>query len=394
MRTKKAIYLDHAATTPVDPQVRQIMLPFFSKHYANPSALYKEALIVSGAINDARRKVADVLHTNPDSILFTSGGTESNNLAILGIAHKHINQGKHIIVSAIEHHSVLYPLESLEKDGWSVTKLPVDENGLVNVADVIKAIRAETVLISVMYANNEIGTIEPIAEIGRQLLRYRKEKNTVYPYFHTDAAQAAGYLDLDVEKLHVDLMTVKGGKIYGPKGSGVLFVRRGVAIEPIMTGGTQEKGIRAGTENIPGIVGLGQALKLVQKKQTVENSRLRALSEFFFEKLRKILPDIRLNGLAIGDNRLPNNLNVVFDGVDGEALVIYLDSRGIMCATGSACTAISREPSHVLAAIGKNSAEILCSVRFTLGRETTKARVITTIKAIAASLKMLKSDLK
>lgn len=381
----KNIYLDHAATTSVAPEVLRAMQPFFSTHSANPSALYKEALVANGALNAARRTCADILRAQPDTIVFTSGGTESNNQAIFGVARAHAKHGKHIITTKIEHHSVLYPLEALTKWGYEVTYVPVDKDGLVRVDDVIKAIRPDTILISVMYANNEIGTIEPIAEIGRQLLRYRKDKGEVYPFFHTDAAQAAGYLDLDVEKLHVDLMTINGGKIYGPKGSGLLYVRRGIVLEPLMYGGNQERGLRAGTENIPGMVGLAKALELAQKNKDKESKRERELVEFFYKELQK-KAKITLNGPAIGDNRLPNNLNVAFKGVDGEALVIYLDSLGIAAATGSACTAQSREPSHVLAAIMRKEAAILSSVRFTIGRSTSKADIAQTLKAIAKAL--------
>lgn len=388
---KKTVYLDHAATTPVDPGVFKAMQPYFSKHYANPSALYKEALVTNSIIAAARRETAEVLRTNMDSVIFTSGGTEANNLAVFGIARAHKKHGKHIITTEIEHHTILYPLEQLEEDGWSVTRLPVDKNGLVKAADVIKAIRPETVFISVMYANNEIGSIEPIAEIGRQLLRYRKEKKTSYPLFHTDAAQAAGYLELDVEKLHVDLMTMNGGKIYGPKGSGVLYVRRGTALQPLMFGGSQERGMRAGTENVSGVVGFAEALALAQKLKTKETKRLEKLTSYFLKQLSKKVPDVTLNGPEMGESRMPNNVNVIFRGVDGEALVIYLDSLGVQCATGSACTAVSREPSHVLAAIGKSEQEILSSIRFTLGRSTTKEALDYTVHSIVKALKMVQS---
>lgn len=386
---KKAIYLDHAATTPVDPAVLKAMQPFFSQHYGNPSSLYKEGLIANGALNDARRGIAEILRTQPDCITFTSGGTESDNMAILGIARAHAKQGKHIITVATEHHAVLYPLEQLYKEGWEITVLPVDKDGFVQPQEVMKAIRHDTVLISVMYANNEIGTIQPIAEIGRQLLRLRNEKGRAYPYFHTDAAQAAGCLELDVEKLHVDLMTINGGKIYGPKGTGLLYVRRGVTLQPIMFGGSQERSVRAGTENIPGIVGLAKALELAQKNKIKESKRERQLVESFWKQLQKKVKTVSLNGPSVGENRLPNNLDVCFGGVDGEALVIYLDSLGIMAATGSACTAVSREPSHVLKAIGKSDAEILSSVRFTIGRATDKAAIDSAVKAVVQALSLL-----
>lgn len=386
---KRNVYLDHAATTPIDPAVLKAMQPFFSQHYGNPSALYKEGLIANGALNDARRSVAEILRTQPDCITFTSGGTESDNMAVLGIARAHAKHGKHIITTQIEHHAVLYPVEQLQKEGWEITILPVDRDGFVKAQDVIKAIRPDTTLISVMYANNEIGTIQPIAEIGRQLLRLRKEKGSMYPFFHTDAAQAAGCLELDAEKLHVDLMTINGGKIYGPKGTGLLYVRRGVTLQPIMFGGSQERNVRAGTENLPGIVGLAKALELSQKNKIKESKRERQLVESFWKQLQKKVKTVSLNGPAIGEGRLPNNLNVCFEGVDGEALVIYLDSLGIMAATGSACTAVSREPSHVLKAIGKSEAEILSSVRFTIGKTTTKQGLDSAFKALIEALKLI-----
>lgn len=382
---KRFIYLDHAATTPLDSQALKAMQPFFSHHYGNPAALYKEGLVANVALNDSRRTIADILRTVPDSIIFTSGGTEANNLAVLGVARANTKYGKHIVTTATEHHSVLYPLEYLEREGWEITRLPVDKYGFVKSEDVMAAVRPDTVLVSVMYANNEVGTIQSIGDTGRQILRYRKENKTAFPFFHTDACQAAGYLEIDVEKLHVDLMTVNGSKIYGPKGAGFLYVRRGVNLQPLMYGGFQERGLRAGTENVAGAVGLAKALDLVQKTRMQGVKKISELTEYFWKKLNKIS---KLNGPEFGDRRLPNNLNVVFPGVDGEALVIYLDSLGVMCSTGSACTAVSRERSHVLAALGKTEAEIFSSVRFTLGRLTTKRDIDYTISSLQTALRL------
>ncbi|MBI5729315.1 MAG: cysteine desulfurase [Candidatus Magasanikbacteria bacterium] len=387
MKRPRSVYLDHAATTPVDKQVFEAMQPFFSTHFGNPSALYKEAQIANGALNDARRTIAEALHAMPDNIVFTSGGTEANNLALFGVARTHAKHGKHIITVATEHHAVLEPLAQLKKEGWKVTALSVDKKGFVKVEDVFKALRPDTVLISIMYANNEIGTVQPIADIGRQLLRYRKEHKTRYPFFHTDACQAAGYLNLDVEKLHVDLMTVNGSKIYGPKGAGFLYVRRGVKLQPIVFGGSQERNLRSGTENVPGAVGLARALEICQKLRSTR--KIEKLSEYFWKLLQKKVPSVELNGPEIGEGRLPNNLNIVFPGIDGEALVIYLDSYGVMCSTGSACTAVSREPSHVLKAIGRNKREMLSSMRFTLGRGTTKQDIDYAIHSLQKSLKLV-----
>lgn len=389
MKHSRLVYLDNAAATPVDKQVFEAMRPYFSLHYGNPSALYSEAQIASGAQNEARRIIAAKLHSLPENIIFTSGGTESNNLAIFGVARAHMQPGKHIITVATEHHAVLEPVIQLEKEGWRVTILPVDGNGLVDSIAVIRAIRPETVLISVSYANNEIGTIQPIAELGRRLMRYRKEHGSAYPFFHTDACQAASYLDLNVEKLHVDLMTLNGSKIYGPKGAGLLYARRGVNLKPIMFGGSQERHLRAGTENVPGAVGLAKALTLAQTGEIRENERTQKLAIYFWKMLQKKLFGVKLNGPEIGKQRLPNNLNIVFPNFDGETLVIYLDSYGIMCSTGSACTAIAREPSHVLKAIGRNEAEIHSSVRFTLGNSTTKTEIDYTIQSLQKILTLI-----
>jgi cysteine desulfurase len=369
----RSIYLDHAATTPVDPKVFASMKPYFGVEFGNPSALYglgRRALL---AVTDARKEIATELHALPENIIFTSGGSESDNLAIFGIAEAHAQKGKHIITTAIEHHAVIHPMDELKKRGFEITEIPVNEFGLIDPAKVAKAIRPDTILISIMHANNEMGAIEPIADIGREILKYRKEHNTIYPYFHIDACQAAGYLELDVEKLHVDLMTLNGGKIYGPKGVGLLYLRRGVKIEPQIFGGGQEKKRRSGTENVPGIVGLSHALTLAQKTRDAESIRLRKLTEYFWDELQKTIPRIKLNGPEIGDKRLPNNLNVTFMDIEGEAMLLYLDEYGIMCSTGSACTSESLEPSHVLRAMGMPYEMAHGSLRFTFGRENTKA---------------------
>ncbi len=379
----KQVYLDHAATTPVDKRVFLAMQSYFTKIYGNPSSLYHEGQKANGALNDSRRTVAKLLGALPENIIFTGSGTESDNLAIYGIARAHQQHGlpspagsgkasKHIISTPIEHHAVLHPLEDLKKQGWEITYVRVDEKGLANVDEIIKAIRPDTVLISIMYANNEIGTIEPIAEIGRKLLQYRKEKNSVYPFFHTDACQAAGYLDLDVEKLHVDLMTINGGKIYGPKGVGALYLRRGVQIKPLILGGGQERNLRSGTENIAGIVGLAKALELAQANKERESKRLNGLVNYLWEKIQKQIPQVKLNGPAIGAERLANNLNIGFMGMEGEALLLYLDEYGIMCSTGSACTAESLDQSHVLKALGVPYEYSRGSLRFTFGHANTK----------------------
>lgn len=413
----KVVYLDHAATTPTDPAVVKAMAPFWTKNFANPSALYSLGRSNHETVEQARKTIAEILFTQPDCITFTSGGTESNNMAILGLCAKirHSGEGRnpqpklnkvHIITTVIEHHSVLGPIQELEKRGVEVTYIPVNEHGEISVSEVMKAIRPETKLISIMYANNEIGTINPIAEIGRQLLKYRQKKchsdesqnpgPLMYPYFHVDACQAAGTLDLHVERLHVDLLTLNGSKIYGPKGTGILFVRRGVPLQPILFGGGQENGLRSGTENVPGIIGLSKALELVQKNFAREAKCQTILRNYFWEKIQSKIPDVKLNGPAIDEkekrlstgpsfskegegggygtnaNRLANNLNISFKNLEAETLVLYLDAYGIITATGSACASDSSEASHVLSACGINSVDARGSVRFTLGKSTTK----------------------
>ena len=379
---KKRIYLDYASATPLDKLVFKYVQKIQNLYPGNASSIHKEGQESKKVIESSRLKIARVVGVKPNEVIFTGSGTESDNLAIFGIAKAHQQRGKHIISTPIEHHAVLHPLEDLKKQacppngrGWEITYVRVNDEGVVNVEDVIKAIRPDTVLISIMYANNEMGAVQPIAEIGRKLLTYRKENNTVYPFFHTDACQAAGYLDLDVEKLHVDLMTVNGSKIYGPKGVGMLYTRRGVDIKPLILGGDQERNLRAGTENIPGIVGLAKALELAQDNKIVESNRMEKLMEYFWEKLRRQVPNVALNGPEIGSQRLVNNLNVSFIGVEGEAILLYLDEYGIMCSTGSACTVKSLNQSHVLKAMGVPENNSRGSLRFTFGHFNTKQEI-------------------
>ncbi len=372
------VYLDHAATTYVADEVIKAMEPFLADSFGNPGGLYKIGREANGVLNDARKKIADILHAMSDNIIFTSGGTESDNLAIFGVARKHIKHGKHIITTKIEHHAVLHCMKKLESEGFEITYLEPDSQGFISPKKVREAIRPDTILISIMMANNEIGTVEPIADIGREILKYRKSNNTEYPFFHTDACQTAGVLELDVEKLHVDLLTFNGSKIYGPKGIGLLYKRRGVNIEPIIYGGHQEFGLRAGTENIPGIVGLAKALELAQEKRQDENMRLVDLRNYFWQEIQTKIKKVELNGPDLLSNeytRLPNNLNVTFLDIEGEALLLYLDAKGIYCSTGSACTSLSLDPSHVLAACGKPHETIHGSLRFSLGKRTTKADI-------------------
>ncbi len=391
MPKKKLIYLDHASTTPVRDEVLQAMRPFFSLHYGNPASLHTEGRIAQKALTDSRKKISDITGSQPDAIIFTSSGTESDNLAIFGATGALRDRGRHIISVGIEHHAVIEPLKQLETQGWSVTYISPDKTGLIDPEKIFSAITPQTVLITVMYANNEVGTILPIAEIGKRLLQYRKARNSELPYFHTDACQAAGYLDLSVEKLHVDLMTLNSGKIYGPKGVGMLYVRRGVKIQAQQFGGGQERGLRAGTENIPGIVGFAAALELAQKEKIKETARLTKLTDYFWKQLKKLVPEASLNGPLVGEDRLPNNLSITFPGMNGEQLLIYLDNEGVMCSTASACAAISDEPSHVLCALQISAQDIRSTLRFSLGRSTTKQDIDYTIQAIRKIKKLLPS---
>ena len=372
LKIKREVYLDHAATTYTDPAVVKAMMPYFTENYGNPSSLYHKGREANEALINVRRTTAKLINALPENIIFTGGGTESDNMALYGIAQAHANTGKHIITTTIEHHAVIRPLEDLAKQGFEITYLKVDEEGFVKVEDVIKAIRPDTILISIMTANNEVGTIEPIADIGRELLKYRQENKTTYPYFHTDACQAAVAMTLDVEKLHVDLMTINGSKIYGPKGTGILYVRRGVRIKPLILGGGQEKRLRSGTENVPGIIGFTKALEMAQANYEKENTRLHELTLYLWSELQTKIPNLKLNGPKLDQHRLPNNLNVTFVGTEGEALLLYLDEYGVMCSTGSACTAESLNASHVLLALGLNEKLSHGSLRFTFGHCNTK----------------------
>lgn len=390
MVKKKSIYLDHAAATPVRQEVQKAMQPFFSSHFGNPSSLYSEGQTAKKALDESRKTIANIIGAQSDTIVFTSGGTESNNLAILGVADANSGNGKQIVTLNIEHHAVIEPMKKLEERGWKVTVLAADKTGLIEPKKITDAITPETVLVSIMYANNEVGTIEPIAEIGRMIMQYRKEHNTDLPYFHTDACQAAGYLDLKVEKLHVDLMSLNSGKIYGPKGVGVLYVRRGVKINARVFGGGQENGWRAGTENVAGVVGFAKALELAQSEKTKESDRLSRLTDYFWRQIQKNFPAAILNGPALGKDRLPNNLSVTFPGLDGEKLVIYLDNEGVMCSTASACSIVSDEPSHVLCALQISRQNVKSTLRFSLGKSTTKRDIEYTVKSLLKVSKLIK----
>ena len=386
----KTVYLDHAAATPLDSDVLAVMKPLMRQWYGNASSLHAQGQAAEKTLQSARSLVARCIGSRPEHIVFTGSGTESDNLAIYGIAKAYKKFGQHIITTKLEHEAVLKPVADLERQGWKVTYITPNPEGIVEVEQVIQAIRPDTVLISIMYANNEIGSINPIAEIGKKLLQYRKNHNTMLPYFHTDACQAATYLDISVEKLHVDLMTVNGSKMYGPKGVGMLYIRSGVTVEPIILGGEQENGLRSGTENIAGVAGFAKAFELVQKNKSKEIKKMRILTELLWKKIQQHIPDVALHGPQIGEKRLANNLAINVAGVEGEALVLYLDAQGIMCSTGSACAAKTQKYSHVLAALGKSPAESSGSIRFSLGKENTKQDIGYVIKVLPRLVRQLR----
>ena len=374
---KTPLYLDHAAATPLDDRVLAAMQPYFATNFYNPSALYGAAREVHKTLDSVRARVAAVLGARPSEIIFTAGGTESDNLAIHGVMQR-FPEGN-IVTSAIEHDAVLVPAEQ-----YARRVAPVKEDGLVDVDALEKLIDDKTVLVSIMYANNEIGTIEPISKIAKKLQFLREQRrqqgNNLPLYLHTDACQAAAYLDLHVARLGVDLMTINGGKIYGPKQSGVLYVRGGIELAPLVLGGGQERGLRSGTENVAACVGLATALELVQAERHDEAHRLQLLQKQFIEDLAKQQPQAIVRGSR--KVRLPNNVHITIPGTDNERLLIQLDEAGIMAAAGSACSASSELPSHVLRAIGLSDDEARASLRFSMGRSTTAEQIKTTVDTL------------
>ena len=382
---QEIIYLDHAATTPVDPRVVEAMLPYWTEQYGNPSSIYSLGRAAARAMEAARETVAGILHCEPREVIFTSCGTESDNLAIRGVAfaRRAAGQGNHIITSSIEHHAVGHTVEQLVKHfGFEATFLPVDRYGVVDPDEVRKAIRRDTVLISIMYANNEIGTIEPIAEIGA----IAREHGIP---FHTDAVQAGGALSLDVNALNVDLLSLSAHKFYGPKGVGVLYARRGVTFWPMQTGGGQERNRRAGTENVPYIVGLATALRLAYEELEEHNARLVRLRDRLIQGVLESIPDSQLTGHPT--NRLPNSASFVFRGIEGESILLNLDMEGICASSGSACTSASLEPSHVLLALGLPHEVAHGSLRLTLGRSNTEEQVDRVLEVLPGIVQKLRA---
>ncbi|MEY8460402.1 cysteine desulfurase NifS [Eggerthellaceae bacterium 24-137] len=379
----KQIYLDHASTTPVRSEVVEAMLPYFTEQFGNPSSIYPLGQDASDAVADARAVLADIIGATPREVYFTSGGTESDNWAIKGFARANAAKGRHIITSAIEHHAVLHTCEALEKEGFEVTYVPVDEHGLVRPEDFAAAIRPDTILASIMFANNEIGTIEPIAELAA----IAHEHGVV---FHTDAVQAFAHEPIDVKAMGIDMLSASSHKIYGPKGVGLLYIRKGVKVQNFIDGGQQERGRRGSTENVPGIVGFAKAADLAQADAGLERDRQRELRDHAIRRILDEIPSAKLNGSW--ESRLANNVNFSFEFIEGEGMLLQLAARGICVSSGSACTSGSLDPSHVLLAIGLPHEIAHGSLRMTLGRDTTREDVdfaIDSLKATLANLRMM-----
>ena len=367
MNPAHRVYLDHAATTPLDPGVLETMQSSSQSSWGNPSSIYLEGREARRALDAARREVGTVLSTQAKNIVFTSGGSESDNTAIRGAAFASISRGRHIICSAIEHHAVLHTVEQLEREGFTATYLPVSEEGLVDLAQLNKALQPDTTVVSIMYANNEVGTVEPIPELVRTVNNYDP-----HIVFHTDAVQAAGALDLNVDRLGVNLLSISAHKFYGPKGVGALYIRPRTPFVSQLLGGSQERDRRAGTEDVAGAQGLASALTLSYDEKQNANQLIRELRDYLWRELPSRLPGVRLTGSSDPETRLDNNFSCCLEGVEGEAVLIQLDLSGISASSGSACTTGSLEPSHVLTAMGFSAETARGSLRITLGRENTR----------------------
>ena len=378
----RRIYLDYAATTPTHPLVLEAMLPWFTDGFGNPASIHSFGQETKGAIEEAREKVAGLVGAKSDEIVFTGSGTEADNFAIKGVAYAKEHEGKHIITTAIEHHAVIEPCKFLEKRGFKVTYLSVDGDGLVDLEEVKEAITDETILISVMHANNEIGTIEPIQEIGR----IAKDREIC---FHTDAVQTVGHLPVDVDELKVDLVSISAHKFCGPKGVGALYIRKGTKIVPFMHGGEQEHGRRASTQNVPGIVGFGKACQLAQQEMGQEKERLETLRDKLIKGILNRIDHVHLNGHPT--QRLPNNVNISLEFVEGESILLNLDLVGIAASTGSACSSSVLEASHVLLALGLPHESAHSSLRLSLGQETTEKDVDYVLEKLPQIVKKLRA---
>jgi len=374
------IYLDNAASTPVHEKVIEEMIPYFKEHYGNPSSIHKHGRLASIAVQNARKRIASLINAESNEILITSGGTESNNTALYGIAHR--NKGKHIITSSIEHDAILEPCKRLEEEGFQITYLPVDKYGLVNPQDVEKEISPDTCLVSIMFANNEVGTIQPIAEIGK----ITQEKKII---FHTDAIQAVGKTPINVKELDIDLLSISSHKINGPKGVGVLYVRKDVKIDPLILGGGQENGLRSGTENVASIVGFGMACQLAKDNMKQNQENFRKLGVRLVSEVLKEIPYTKLNGHP--EKRISNNVHFTFLGVNGEDLIIKLDENKIAASTGSACSVKVQKASHVLRAMGFSHEQITGSLRLTIGITNTEEDITETIQVLKKVVKELRT---
>ena len=378
----RKVYLDNAATTALSPRVLEAMLPYFTQYYGNPSSVHAFGREAKRGLDKARDQVAKALHCEPSEVIFTGCGTESDNTVLLGVAQRYGNKGKHIITTNVEHHAILHTCEYLEKQGYSVTYLPVDQDGLVTAEQVAAAIRPDTILVSIMFANNEVGTIMPIQEIGAVC----KEKGVL---FHTDAVQAVGHIPVDVQAMHIDMLSLSAHKFHGPKGVGALYCRKGIRLPSYIMGGAQERGRRAGTENVAGIVGLGAAIQLATEQLEENRAKMTALRDRLMTGIQARISEVKLNGHPT--NRLPNNVNFSFKYIEGESILLMLDMNGIAASSGSACTSGSLDPSHVLLALGLPHEIAHGSVRLTLGDETTEEDIDYTIDVLEKTVARLRA---
>lgn len=380
------IYLDNAATTPCDPIVLKAMAPFWSKIYGNPSSFNDSGRKAREAVEQSRKKIARILGAKNQEIIFTSSATEANNLAVFGTAKA---AGKlHIITTSIEHHSVLEPIKKLEGEGLEITYLPINKEGIISLADFKKALKPETLFISIIYANNEIGSVQPIKKIGKIIKEFKKVSGPLY--FHIDASQASAYLDMNVNNLGIDLMTISSHKIYGPKGIAALYVRKETEIKPLIFGGGQEWGLRSSTEAVPLIVGFAKAMELIRKNQESKIKNQEKLRDSFVSGLRKLFPKIKINGPEEPKNRVPHIINATFSGIENEQMLLYLDKNGIRASAGSACASSGIEPSHVLIAMGLSKKEASSSIRFSLGRKTSKTELNYVLKILPKVVNIIK----
>ncbi len=379
----KRIYLDYNATTPVDPAVLEAMLPYFSGDFGNASSIHTFGQRARAAVETAREQVASLLNARPQEIIFTSGGTESDNHAIFGVVQSglHTQPAAHIITTAIEHEAVLNACQALEQEGAAVTYLPVSRHGLIDLQGLRKAIRPETILITIMHANNELGTVQPLEEIGRIATEHDI-------YFHSDAVQSVGKIPVDVKACQLDLLSLSGHKLYAPKGVGAIYIKGGTRLRQLLYGGHHQRGFRPGTENVTGIVGLGKAAELARLSLAEDAARISALRDHLEQRLLSRVPDSRANAAAAP--RTPNTSNITFPGMEGEALIIALDLKGLACSTGAACSSGAVEPSHVLTAIGLPASEARASIRFSLGRHTTTTEIETALEIVPAAVAQLR----